>query len=49
MVLGNGISSERLSGRVKHSRKPGPTPEEEERQLAEFLVQVARLGYGKTK
>ena len=43
---------DRLSGRVKHGSKPGPAPyltEEEERQLVDFLVQVARLGYGKTK
>ena len=43
---------DRLSGRVRHGSKPGPAPyltEEEERELAEFLIQVARLGYGKTK
>ena len=43
---------DRLSGRVKHGSKPGPAAyltEEEERQLVDFLVQVARLGYWKTK
>ena len=43
---------DRLSGRVNHNSKPGPAPyltEEEERELVDFLVQVARLGYGKTK
>ena len=43
---------DRLPGRVKHGSKPGPAPyltEEEERELAEFFIQVARLGYGKTK
>ena len=43
---------DRLSGRVKHGSKPGPAPyltEEEERKLVDFLIQVARLGYGKTK
>ena len=40
------------SGRVKHGSKPGPVSyltEKEERELVDFLVQVARLGYGKTK
>ena len=43
---------DRLSGRVKHGSKPGPAPyltEEEERELAEFLISVAQFGYGKTK
>ena len=43
---------DRLSGRVKHGSKPGPASyltEEEECELVDFLVQVARLGYEKTK
>ena len=43
---------DRVSGRVKHGSKPGPASyltEEEERELVDFLIQVARLGYGKTK
>ena len=42
---------DRLPVRVKHC-KPGPAPyltEEEERKLAQFFFQVARLVYGKTK
>ena len=43
---------DRVSGRVQHGSKPGPASyltEEEERELVDFLIQVARLGYGKTK
>ena len=45
-------ATDRLSGRVKHGSKPGPASyltEEEEHELADFLISVARLGYGKTK
>ena len=42
----------RVKGRVKHGDKPGPntylTPAEEE-ELASFLMEVARVGYGKTR
>ena len=43
---------DRLSGRVEHGRKPGPAPyltEDEETELAQFLIECGRLGYGKTK
>ena len=43
---------DRVKGRVKHGDKPGPntylTPAEEE-ELASFLMEVARVGYGKTR
>jgi len=43
---------DRISGRVEHGTKSGPRPyldAEEERQLANHLVKVAKLGYGKTR
>ena len=42
---------DKLSGRVNHGSKPGPAPylTEEERELVAFFIQVARLGYRKTK
>ena len=43
---------DRLSGRVKHGRKPGPDPyltDAEEKELSAFLVQCADIGYGKTR
>ena len=42
----------RLSGRVPHGRVSGPEPylnKEEEQDLVDFLIQMAKLGYGKTK
>ena len=41
-----------LSGRVKHGTKPGPKPYlslEEEEELAHFLVNCSKMGYGKTQ
>ena len=43
---------DRLSGRVEHGSKPGPAPyltEDEEAELAKFLIEVSEIGYGKTK
>ncbi len=43
---------DRLSGRVAHGTKPGPRQyldHEEERALANHLVEAARAGYGKTR
>ena len=42
----------RLSGRVKHGDKPGPTPYltmGEEEELATFLISCSKIGYGKTR
>ena len=40
-----------LSGRVKHGTKPGPKAylNQEERSLADHLVEAASIGYGKTR
>ena len=43
---------DRLSGRVEHGKKPGPIPyfnSNEEDELATFLKEASRIGYGKTK
>ena len=43
---------DRISGRVEHGAKSGPTPyltEKEDQELASFLKQASRIGYGKTK
>ena len=43
---------DRLSGRVKHGRKPGPRPyleQSEETKLSDYILQAARIGYGKTQ
>lgn len=43
---------DRVTGRVKHGTNPGPSPylnKEEEQKLANHLVHVAKLGYGKTR
>ena len=43
---------DRISGRVEHGAKSGPTPyltEKEDQELASFLRQASRIGYGKTK
>ena len=43
---------DRLSGRVKHGKKPGPRSyldPDEERELTEHLVTAAKAGYGKTR
>lgn len=42
---------DRLSGKVKHGSKPGPRKylsNDEEKDLADHLVEVAKIGYGKT-
>ena len=42
----------RISGRVEHGRKSGPVPylnKDEEEQLVDFLIQLAKIGHGKTK
>ena len=43
---------DRISGRVVHGTKPGPKPYltmEEESELATFLIEVCKMGHGKTK
>lgn len=43
---------DRISGRVKHGTKSGPIPyldEAEEKELVDFLIKSAAMGYGKTK
>lgn len=43
---------DRVTGKVKHGTNPGPRPylnKEEEQKLANHLVYVAKLGYGKTR
>ena len=43
---------DRLSGRVVHGTNPGPRPylnKQEEDELADYLVQTAQVGYGKTR
>ena len=43
---------DRISGRVKHRRNPGPEPyltTEEESSLASFLITACKMGHGKTK
>ena len=43
---------DRLSGRVKHGQKPGPRPyreQSEETELSDYVLQAARIGYGKTR
>ena len=43
---------DRVSGKVVHGTKPGPKPSltsVEENQLSNFLVDVAKAGYGKTR
>lgn len=43
---------DRMTGRVFHGRKPGPKrylDDEEEKALATHLVEVAQIGYGKTR
>ena len=43
---------DRVTGRVTHGTKPGPRPyltRNEEDILAQHLVQVAKIGYGKTR
>ena len=43
---------DRVTGRVTHGTKPGPCPyltRNEEEMLAQHLVQVAKIGYGKTR
>ena len=40
------------SGRVQHGRKPGPSPylsNAEEKELASFITDVAKAGYGKSQ
>ena len=41
-----------MTGRVTHSRKPGPNPyltKAEETKLSKFLVVTSKAGYGKTR
>ena len=43
---------DRVKGRVKHGNKPGPTTyltTAEEEELASFLMEVSKVGYGKTR
>lgn len=43
---------DRISGRVVHGTKPGPKPyltSVEEKELSNFLVDVSKAGYGKTR
>ena len=43
---------DRLSGKVVHGTRPGPKlylNEIEEKELADHLIEVASIGYGKTK
>lgn len=43
---------DRIAGRVIHGTKPGPKPylsSTEETELAEFLVDAAKIGYGRTR
>ena len=42
---------DRISGRVEHGCKSGPVPylNKEEEQLVNFLIQLAKIGHGKTK
>ena len=43
---------DRLKGRVVHGTKPGPRPyldSAEERELVNYLFDVARTGFGKTR
>ena len=43
---------DRVSGRVKHGTNPGPVPylsSDEENELATFLIECSKIGYGKTK
>lgn len=43
---------DRLSGRVIHGTNPGPRPylsNTEEAELADFLVETAKIGYGRTR
>ena len=43
---------DRVSGKVVHGTKPGPKPfltSVEENELSNFLVDVAKAGYGKTR
>ena len=52
----NGVSrqtlSDRVSGKVVHGTKPGPKPllsKAEETELSNFLLDVAKAGYGKSR
>ena len=43
---------DRVNGRVKHGEKPGPNTylsSAEEEELTSFLMEVAKIGYGKTR
>ena len=43
---------DRVNGRVVHGTKPGPKPflsNTEENELSNFLLDVARAGYGKSR
>ena len=40
---------DRISGKVSHGVKPGPKPLLSVVEFANFLVEVAQAGYGKTR
>ena len=43
---------DRIAGRVVHGKKPEPEPyltSDEEKELADFLIDVSKMGHGKTK
>ena len=42
---------DRISGRVQHGKKPGPSPylnPTEEQELAGHLISMAKIGYGRS-
>ena len=46
------ILHDRISGRVRYGTKPGPSPyldRTEEQELADHLITVAKISYGKTR
>ena len=49
----NNIIYDRHSGRVKHGTKPGPKKpyldETEEQELSDFVCEMGKIGYGKTR
>ena len=43
---------DRISGRVIHGKNPGPQPylnQAEEKELSNFLVETAKVGYGRSR
>ena len=48
----NSTLHDRISGKVKHGKKPGPKQllsAAEEEEFSSFLIEVSRAGYGKTR